>query len=261
MPLPAHGPIDCRICWSGCAGGQRTFGGLTPTGQDRFRLVNDPGAWGAREPRILVLGMSKGNTQSDAMRTAHQDGSFDAVPFRKMRPRLLQVLQAVGLMPGERGIDHRFQADEAEYGWGSILRCSLTGWEKGSYSAASGVVLRGMSHPDGKGLVPACVRQHLTDLSDRTRLVILLGNAEAYTGLLRRVFSGVFADFVPAPGSEGVAFTAGGRSFVHVGHPSPLNGHLSGFLTGDGSHGQGAKREAARVAVRAALAGPAGSGG
>jgi len=200
--------------------------------------------------------MSKGNTQSDAMRAAHQDGSFDAVPFRKMRPRLLQVLQAVGLMRGEREIDHRFQADEAEYGWGSILRCSLTGWDKKGYSGASGIVLRGMTHPDGKDLVPACVRQHLTDLSDRNRLVVLLGNAEGYMKLISQVFSDIFPDFRPVPGSEGVAFTAGGRTFVHVGHPSPLNGHLSGFLTGDGAHGQGAKREAARAAVQTALATP-----
>lgn len=254
MPLPAHGPVDCRICWSGCAGRERGFGGTTPTGQDRFRLVNDPGAWGARDPRILVLGMSKGNTQSDAMRQAHLDGSFDAVPFRKMRPRLLQVLQAVDIMQGEISIDHRFRETETEYGWGSILRCSLTGWDKGSYSAASGVVIRGMSDPDGKGMVPACVRQHLTDLSDRTRLVILLGNAEAYLKLLRRVFAGVFPDFRQLPLSEGTAFEAGGRTYVHVGHPSPLNGHLSGFLTGGPTEGQGAKREGARRAVAQALA-------
>lgn len=254
MPLPAHGPVDCRLCWSGCAGRERGFGGKTPTGQDLFRLVNDPGAWGAPDPQILVLGMSKGNTQSDAMRRAHLDGSFDAVPFRKMRPRLLQVLQAVGLMPGEREIDHRFSATEAEYGWGSILRCSLTGWDRGSYSGASGVVLRGMSHPDGKGLVPACVRQHLTGLSGRTRLVILLGNAEAYMGLTRRVFAGVFPDFRPLPLSDGTAFEAGGRTYVHVGHPSPLNGHLSGFLTGGPAEGQGAKREGARRAVAQVLA-------
>lgn len=249
MPLPDHGPVDCRTCWSGCAGRERGFGGTTPTGQDQFRLVNDPGAWGARDPRVLVLGMSKGNTQSDAMRQAHLDGSFDAVPFRKMRPRLLQVLQAVDLMPGEQGIDHRFRETETEYGWGSILRCSLTGWDKGAYSAASGVVLRGMSDPDGKGLVPACVRQHLTDLSNRTRLVLLLGNAGAYMGLLRRVFAGVFPDFRPLPISDGTGFEAGGRTYVHVGHPSPLNGHLAQFLTGPVTSGQGAKREGARRAV------------
>ena len=258
MPLPPHGPVDCRVCWSGCAGSQRGFGGLTPTGQDRFRLVNDPGAWGAREPLVLVLGMSKGNTQSDAMRRARLDGGYDEVPFRKMRPRLLETLQAVGLMAGETGIDHRFRESEPDYGWGSILRCSLTGWEKGAYSAASGVVLRGMSHPDGKALVPACVRQHLLGLPDRTRLVVLLGNAEGYMKLIRRVFSEIFPDFRPIAGSDGVAFEAGGRVYVHVGHPSPLNGHLSSFLAGGPASAQGAKREGAREAVRRALATAAG---
>lgn len=255
MTLPAHGPIDCRTCWGGCAASERGFGGATPAGGDRFRLVNDPGAWGAVAPRILVLGMSKGNTQSDAMRDAARTGDFDAVPFRKMRPRLLQVLQSVGLMQGETEIDRRFRAEEPDYAWGSVLRCSLTGFDAatGKYSAASSLVVQGMGRTEGAAALDACVARHLLDLPERTRLVILLGNASAYMALLRKAFQRVFPDATPGPAGEMPVFRAGGRSFVHVGHPSPLNGHLAAFLQGDPGGGQGAKREAARRAVDLAL--------
>lgn len=255
MPLPCHGPISCRLCWVGSKGSEKGFGPSISTRAHRFRMVNDPGAWGAQVPQILVLGMSKGETQAAAMARAVIDGSFEAVPFAKMRPRLLQSLQAVGLLTGETSIDHRFLATEADYGWGSILRCSLTGWSKKNqrWSGASGDVIPGLRNPEGNEALKRCIRQHLKDLSDRTQLIVLLGNDDNYIAVVRHAFEEVFGVTISLPGTGSQAFRVGAQTVVHVGHPSPLNGHFISFLQGPVSTTQGAKREEAKLGVQIAL--------
>lgn len=258
MPLPCHGQIPCRNCWSAGEETAKVFGPPIDAEPHRFRMVNDPGAWGAQDPAVLVLGMSKGNTQATAMARAAQDGGFDAVPFAKMRPRLLQSLQAVGLMAGETSLDGRFTDQEQDYGWGSILRCSLTGWDKrnGRWSGASGDVIPGLKQAEGNGFLQACIRQYLTGLSDRTRLIVLLGNDDNYVRVVRRAFEAVFGSNSAIAGAGSQAFRFGARTVVHIGHPSPLNGFFSSFLTGSVAVPQGAKRAQARHAVELALADP-----
>lgn len=60
------------------------------TDDRRFHVVNDPGAWGAADPEILVLGISKGFTQARAL----ESGEFDSVPFRGIRDRLQEALRS-----------------------------------------------------------------------------------------------------------------------------------------------------------------------
>jgi hypothetical protein len=129
-----HGWMTCDRCWNGATDVQES---------GRFRLVRDPGHAGASNPSILVLGISKGNTQSDA----HAKGSpVEDVAFKGMRPRLFQVLQAVGLLTGESYADfdpYRFTETEKEYAFASVVRCSLTGWsrKKDKHTAESQFVI------------------------------------------------------------------------------------------------------------------------
>src|SRR5690606_7998729 len=81
--------MNCSRCWSGISATMQDCG--------PFRLIRDPGHWGASDPHTLVLGISKGNTQS----TAFSSGPFERVAFKGMRHRVLEVLQAVGLLPNE----------------------------------------------------------------------------------------------------------------------------------------------------------------
>lgn len=257
MPLPCHGPIPCRLCWSAGGETEKVFGPQISTEPHRFRMVNDPGAWGSPDPVVLVLGMSKGNTQAEAMARAAVDGSFNDVPFAKMRLRLLQSLQAVGLLPEVRTLDPMFAADEPDFGWGSILRCSLTGWDKkkSRWSGASGDVIPGLKHAEGNAYLQNCLRRHLTGLSDRTRLVILLGNDDGYIRVVRRAFEAVFGPTSDIAGAGSQAFRFGAQTAVHIGHPSPLNGYFSSFLAGSVATSQGAKRAQAQMAVELALEG------
>lgn len=191
------------------------------------------------------------------MERAVANGTFDQVPFKDMRSNLLEVLQIVDLMKGETSVDRRIAANEQFYGWGSLLRCSLTGWRKKNdiwgYGCESRVVIDAMKDPGGKPFFKNCVRRFLIGLSERTRAVILLGNDNNYMKEVRKVAAQVFADYRPGPGPS--SFTADGRTFVHVAHPSGTNGYRGEFLTGSIEKGQGAKREEARDAIRAALAG------
>ena len=55
--LPAHGKIDCHDCFSGDQ--------LQTSPHPKWLMRNDPAAWGSEKPKILILGFSKGATQTD----------------------------------------------------------------------------------------------------------------------------------------------------------------------------------------------------
>jgi hypothetical protein len=158
--------MSCDRCWTGATKLQES---------GPFRLVRDPGHAGASNPSILVLGISKGNTQSDA----HARGSpVEEVAFKGMRPRLFEILQAVGLLPAETyaHFDHyRFNKSEREYGFASVVRCSLTGWDrkKERHTADSKNVIPAFKRgSEGYKFASACVDQHIGDLPPATRTVI-----------------------------------------------------------------------------------------
>jgi hypothetical protein len=244
-----HGPMECRLCWGNSNDKQAFCDGK------RSKIVNDPGYWGAADPQVLVLGMSKGNTQSEAMSESWRKGDYDDVPYKGFRPRLLKVLQAVGLMPGVETLDSRIQETEPSYGWASIMRCSLTGLKPdGSYGASSAQVIAAMKRPEVNVWLSRCIAAHLGQLSPRTRLVVLLGNDDKYMRVISKTMKHVFGHaYREHPSLSPVVFRAGSRIFVHVGHPSPLNGTLGEFLEGDRFSGQGKKREMARLGVKGAL--------
>lgn len=237
--MPVHGPQHCKCCWPQA---EQSFQEQGP-----FRLVRDPGHWGAAEPHTLVLGISKGNTQAKAYGTE----PFDGVGFKNIRIRMLESFQAVGLLLDEKsaGFERRFTAIERDYAFASVVRCSLTGLDrkKGVHTADSPNVLpafRGGS--SGLSFVENCVKQHLVDLPDRTRLVLLLGNADDYVSALREVIS---RNRSPARMINPVAYWSGETRFIHLAHPSKGNGHFGAFIRGEGK--QGVKRDWARRALAA----------
>jgi hypothetical protein len=244
-----HGPITCRVCWDNATDDQTFCDGK------RSKIVNDPGYWGASDPQILILGMSKGNTQSDAMAHSYASGKYDEVPFKGFRDRLLRVLNAIGLMSGVNNLGSRMTAEETCYGWASIMRCSLTGKKSdGSYGASSAQVIAAMKRSETNKWLTSCVRTHIGNLTRRTRLVVLLSNDNKYMEVINKAVRQVYgSEYSPDPTIGPVVFHAGARTFVHVGHPSPLNGTLGEFLNGSADSGQGEKREMARRGIAEAL--------
>ena len=234
-----HGRMSCSRCWESVETNVQEAG--------PFRLVRDPGHWGSSNPTTLVLGISKRNTQSSAF--AH--GEFDSVAFKGIRPRLLQVLQSVGLLEGETiaRYERRFRSDEKDYAFASVIRCSLTGLDrrKGVHTADSPNVVPALRQgSEGYRFAAACVDQHLRILPSATRRVILLGNSDAYVSHLRDMIGRARGDLRPVEGNK-MAFYSAGVLVVHVSHPSKGNGHFGAFIRGEGTPGE--KRRKAQEAL------------
>lgn len=245
--LPKHGPMNCRLCWRDHDGKSVRF-----LDDGRFRLVNDPGAWGSSSPIVLVLGQTKGNTQCSEMQKVLSKGAFDQVAFKRFRPNLLRVLKAVSVLDRTSSVDPLLTAAEPNFGWGSVIRCSMTGLTErtGEYSGDSGKVLPAYKADEAQEVIRTCMRTWLKTLPERTRLIVLLGNSDLYIRRMREKLRQVHPDTIPHPQAPAVAHLAEGRTWVHVGHPSGANGYLSNFLHDDEGSGQGKKRADATRAVR-----------
>jgi hypothetical protein len=233
-----HGLMPCGRCWKGTTTQTRNVGD--------FRLVRDPGHAGSSNPSVLVLGVSKGRTQSEAI----ANGDFDKVGFKDCRDRLLKILQTVGLLSRqetEQNFDLRFTAGGRDYAFASVVRCSLTGLNReNKYTADSPSVFPAFK--PGSAAYPfieACVDQHIGRLPPATRTVVLLGTTEIYIKRLGELIGRRLGGVTPI--SE-VAYRAGGVLFVHVTHPSRGNGNFGAFISGEGP--SGAKMRLATAAIR-----------
>jgi len=233
----SHGAVSCTRCWNDDNSVQEA---------GSFRLVRDPGHWGSGNPRVLVLGMSKGNTQSNAFGRE----PFEAVAFKGIRDRILLLFKSVGLLPAEGlpAFERRFTAHEEEFAFASVVRCSLTAWnpKRRAFTAESPRVLPAFrAGSDGHKFVANCVQQHIAQLPSRTRLVVLLGNTDGY---IKAMSAAVAAARGEAEPINSVAYRSHGVGFVHLTHPSRGNGHFDTFLRGEGK--PGLKRDHAIKAIR-----------
>lgn len=237
MGFPSHGRISCNRCFENktsiCARG-------------KWRVVNDPGAWGSKNPRILVLGFSKGATQADA----YQHKPFDRVAFAGSRHRLAQLLEHLGLMPNAKEIDGLMTEQEQDFAFGSLVRCSLSHWDasKETYLTSGPLIKRSFIDRDSVPVVRNCVERFLTDLPPRLRLVIMLGNDSGYVKLCMAEIACIRPGGLR--GINDISYSDGKVTFIHVTHPSPGNGHFSNWLHGSPETTSGRKRELALAALR-----------
>ncbi len=116
---------------------------------------------------------------------------------------------------------------------------------KGVHTADSPNVLPAFQRGNvGSKFVENCVDQHLVSLPARTKLVLLLGNTDAYITALADVITRRRGAVAPI---NAVAYISDGVRFVHVAHPSKGNGHFGAFIRGEGKAGM--KRNLAREAL------------
>lgn len=244
MPLlPKHGKLDCRDCFS-------NSDDINECG--KWRIRNDPGAWGTSTPRYLVLGFSKGSTQADI----YQNGEFDSVGFGGLETRrnLTNVLRAVGLLDSWEHVDSKICATEQEFHFASLVRCSLarlndkkfakTG--NRTYETSGELIVK--SFTEVPHYLENCSSKYLRVLPASVELVAMLGTDDRYIKkiktLIRSLHPTSFRDV------NAVSFMASGALWVHLTHPSRGNGHLSAWLKGDQSSTSGAKRNLAATTIR-----------
>lgn len=234
--LLPHGPISCRLCF--------------PAGRDRverdgWRLDNNPGAWGARDPLVLVLGFSKGATQADICRR----GNFDDIPFARARDRLTRVLRTLRVLACDDVLDNHIRAEESDLAFGSLLRCGLSFRDRRSnqFTTSGALIKRAFDQSFPAQSLSICARSYLAALPPRLRLVVMLGSDTGYVERCASLIGQLGAG--PTTRLNEVAYQRGAETFVHVAHPSPANGHFKSWEHGDAATGPGRKRELALVAV------------
>ena len=238
--LPTHGWINCRKCFQSGAHEQR---------HGSWKIVNDPGAWGATNPRVLVLGFSKGFTQASAGR----NDRFENVPFKGMRPRLSETLSLLGILKPSEDVSGRMISSESELAFGSLVRCSLSRFNaRTERFECTGAIMPKAFVEDVSAVVRTCAETYLSLLPESLRLVIVLGTGDAYIDgcrdIVRSLYSSTFGHL------NDVAYRTADTWWVHVSHPSGLNGHHTAWMAGDAATKQGRKQLLAKSTIVQALA-------
>lgn len=237
--FPAHGPIACRRCFSNAD----PVMDLGP-----WRAVNDPGAWGSASPEVLVLGFSKGFTQALAARS----GPFETIPFKRMRPRLSEVLQVLGVLKSGEQVDTRMVATERTIAFGSLVRCSLSRFDEkaGKHACTGPIMTKAFTETAAAPIVKRCAETHLKHLPPSVKLVVMLGTGDGYIKGCRQTIQALYGSVFTSLNE--VAYRTGPVTWVHVSHPSGLNGYHGEWMAGDPATKQGKKRCLAMDAVRGA---------
>lgn len=237
MPIGyIHGPTPCRLC----------YGETEDTlALGDWRLQNNPGYYGSPNPRILILGFSKGANQNRAA----MGGDFDKIAFAGARHRLQAILEALKLMPATRSIDELMTEKEREFGIASLVRCSFCKMKGGVCKTSGDVIPSAFSNADTLAIIQRCASTYLQSLPAGIALVLLLGTADSYVKKTRSIFAKLYSDFQSV---NSVSFRAGGALWLYAAHPSPGNGHFEAWLTGDAENPSGKKRILVQQALSSA---------
>lgn len=213
-------------------------------------MVNDPGAWGNSEPEILVLGFSKGSTQANA----YAKGRFEDVAFAGMRPRLARILHHFGLLGSGATLEAEIANSKGRLAFGSLIRCSVARLDpkleqqgQKQYSCTGALIPK--SFDEIPQIISRCAEKHLLKLPAQLKLVVFLGNSDAYVKacqkLIKRLYPSTFRPI------NAMAVEADHRLWVWVSHPSGLNRHFESWLNGPASS-TGHKRALVEQALKRA---------
>jgi hypothetical protein len=254
MSLPPHGRVACSLCHVGqCSGFDQTV-----TTEGDWRLTHNPLAWGNPEAEVAVLGFSKGPTQRGALtRSPH-----DEIAFKGGRTALARILHHLGLVdrPESGVVDRAISDRNGRFHFGSLIRCTVERYDQKAtewMGTGGGMLDKFTKTPFGRQVLSNCIGAHLTGLSPRTKLVVMLGMGAGgnYVEECRRAFVASRPQATWRQINE-VAYSDGQLTVVHTEHFKSQGALLPNWLSGDG-HPRGKlglmAREAAKKAVGNAL--------
>jgi hypothetical protein len=255
MSLPAHGRIDCTLCY-----GHPVFFDSTDRCDDKgdWRITANPLAWGNPKAKIVVLGFSKGPTQAGALSsTPHDD-----IAYKGSRQDVGKILAHIGLIPKQtnrQALKHvvdRLIADRSgQFSFGSLIRCTVERYDRncGVWKGSGGGMLdKFVATNFGKEVATNCATRFLANLPAEVRLVVMfgLGTNGNYVREARKVIQRA------RPGDwktiNEVSYTDGKITFVHVEH-FKSQGNLIPRWLGETPHERSRLGVLAREAVQAAL--------
>lgn len=238
--LPTHGRLSCRKCYESNSSDR-----CLP--HPKWQMVNDPGHWGSSTPEYLVLGFSKGATQSETFRT----GRHEEVAFAKMRPRLEQELKLLGALKSHESVNDKIKRPDSNIAFGSLIRCSLTREDakasakqsKRIFASSGSLIVKSFS--EVPHIIKNCVGEYLTQLPSSLKVIFFLGTSDTYVREVKQVIHQRYPDSYRELNS--MAFQADDKKWVFIAHPSPANGTFGNWLSADDT--SGAKRELAYQAL------------
>lgn len=227
--LPFPGKISCSRCY----GSPVEFNSTRQKSADgKWRITSNPIAWGSPDAEVLVLGFSKGPNQLKALETK----GLDQIAFAGGRANLGKILRHIGLAPNvvnenehlKAFVDREIANKSGRFAWGSLVRCTAEHFKENTNEwtgTSSNILSRFLDSDMGEEVSRACISQHLSSLSTRTKLIIMLGMGpqgkyvrqcrEAYSGAL----GGAWRSF------NEIAYTNGPLTVVHTEH-FKAQGHL-----------------------------------
>lgn len=252
--LPMSGRVDCTICH----GGRSVVFDRTKRvsqGGD-WRITANPLAWGNANAEVVVLGFSKGPTQSNALaNTPHNQ-----IAFKKGRVSVGKILAHVGLIEAGDKVHLRATVDRliadpvGRFHFGSLIRCTVERWNGKEWKGTGGGMLDGfVATQFGREVASNCALRFLANLPSTTRLVVLFGMGtegnyiQQARALIQRVRPGRWRTV------NDVAYADEKVTFVHVEHFASQGSLIPDWL-GENGHPREQLGILAREAVTVALA-------
>lgn len=210
-------------------------------------------AWGSAEPEVIVLGFSKGLTQSGAL----AEQPHDQIAFRGGRTDLAKILHHVGLIeePKASLVDRIIADQGGRFHFGSFVRCTVKRRDARTQKWAGtggGMLDKFVATSFGRDVVTQCVAQFLGTIPASTKLILMLGMGTKgnYIKECRQAYGR------GRPGSwksiNEVSYGDGDVVVVHTEHFKSQGALIPNWLSGE-AHPRGRLGLLAKEAVRLAL--------
>ncbi|MER9560646.1 hypothetical protein [Mesorhizobium sp. M0571] len=246
--LPDHGRIQCALCHH-----PQSYGfDRTRTEENGWRITNNPLAWGGTEPEVVVLGFSKGPTQSGALTAL----PHDAIAYKGGRSAVAKILHHIGLLehPEAHLVDSLIGDRNGRIHFGSLIRCTVERWDEQERiwkGTGGGMLDRFVATSFGSEIAQNCGSTFLAHLPSRTHLVVMLGLGSKLNYV--RSCRALFEHIRPGPWKQlnDIAYTDNQIVVVHTEHFASQGNLLPNWLSGE-KHERGQLGLLAQEAVKQA---------
>jgi hypothetical protein len=139
-------------------------------------------------------------------------------------------------------------ADERDFAFGSLVRCSLARMNDKGRLECTGQVMPKAFKEEIASHLRRCAEAFLARPPETLRLVLMLGTTDSYVEGCRRVIASLYGPRFS--NINEISYRTGDIIWTHISHPSGLNGHHPAWMAGDSATTAGRKRHLAMKAVR-----------
>lgn len=217
--LPNHGRVGCTKCFND----NPVEFDITKRTEGGWRITANPLSWGNSEAEVMVLGFSKGPTQSGAL--AH--APHNEIAYKSSRLNVGKILAHIGVIGQaepeilKRNIDKLIADKNGRFHFASLIRCTVERFDKKKEQwkgSGGGMLDKFVKTSFGKEIADKCSTAFLSQLPNKTKLVVMFGMG-AECNYVDSAMS-LFAQARPGCWKKinEVAYTDGRITVVHVEH-------------------------------------------